>query len=120
MTRINCVPVQELHQKHLVAEYRELPRVFALARITMRAPKEYTLGQGHVLFFYDKLGWMFDRQWQLVKEMLDRGYFPSHNPNTLYEQYHNVKQHLWGDWTPTPEAMAINRQRIKERTTWKQ
>ena len=31
MTRINCVPVEELHQKHLVAEYRELPRVFRLA-----------------------------------------------------------------------------------------
>lgn len=31
MTRINCVPVEELSGPHLVAEYRELPRVFALA-----------------------------------------------------------------------------------------
>lgn len=31
MTRINCVPVRELGGKHLVAEYRELPRVYALA-----------------------------------------------------------------------------------------
>ena len=30
MTRINCVPVTELHDRHLVAEYRELPRCFAL------------------------------------------------------------------------------------------
>ncbi len=32
MTRINCVPVEELSGPHLVAEYRELPRVFALAQ----------------------------------------------------------------------------------------
>ena len=25
MTRINCIPVQELSAPHLVAEYRELP-----------------------------------------------------------------------------------------------
>lgn len=31
MTRINVVPVEELTTKHLVAEYRENPRVFALA-----------------------------------------------------------------------------------------
>lgn len=31
MTRINCVPVTELSQKHLVAEYREIGRVYALA-----------------------------------------------------------------------------------------
>jgi len=32
MTRINVIPVEELTTKHLVAEYRENPRAFALAR----------------------------------------------------------------------------------------
>ena len=32
MTRINCVPPSELTVQHLVAEYRELPRIFALVR----------------------------------------------------------------------------------------
>ena len=32
MTRINVVPVQELQREHLVAEYKEIVRVFALAR----------------------------------------------------------------------------------------
>lgn len=31
MTRINLVDPSTLHTKHLIAEYRELPRVFALA-----------------------------------------------------------------------------------------
>lgn len=118
MTRINCVPVEELHYKHLVAEYRELPRVFALARITKRAPAQYTLGTGHVLFFYDKLGWLYARQWQLYDEMKRRGYNPSFNPKTLHEDYGWRKRHLWYDWTPTPEAIALNRQRIKERSPW--
>lgn len=31
MTRINVVPVESLYYKHLVAEYREIPRCFSLA-----------------------------------------------------------------------------------------
>lgn len=58
MTRVNCIPVQELTVKHLVAEYREIPRLFKLARILK--PNEfvplYTLGAGHCKLFYDKLG----------------------------------------------------------------
>jgi len=30
MTRINCAPKKELSDKHLAAEYRELPRIFGL------------------------------------------------------------------------------------------
>lgn len=56
MTRINCVPVEELTDKHLLAEYRELPRIFNLARAVEDAPTEYVLGTGHMKFFYDKLG----------------------------------------------------------------
>ncbi|MBP7000765.1 pyrimidine dimer DNA glycosylase/endonuclease V [Amaricoccus sp.] len=32
MTRINVVPPEELSRAHLVAEYRELPRVFGMVR----------------------------------------------------------------------------------------
>lgn len=32
MTRINVVPVSELVDKHLVAEYRELPRIYKAAQ----------------------------------------------------------------------------------------
>ena len=114
MTRINCVPVQELHYKHLVAEYRELPRVFKLARITRRAPTEYTLGTGHVLFFYDKLGYLYRRQGELYEEMQRRGYKPTYSPASLYMEYGH-KHWLWNEWEPTPEAMQINRKRLLER-----
>lgn len=78
MTRINCVPVRELSGPHLVAEYRELPRVFALAskaaiRGDLMQPAAYTLGKGHLLFFYTRLGYLVRRHTELVQEMKRRG-----------------------------------------------
>lgn len=106
------VPPAELSRQHLLAEYRELPRVFSLARDTKpgEAPGAYTLGRGHVLFFYDKLGWLADRHRSLVNEMRARGYAVN------YPEPPQGAEHLYGDYVPTPEALAINRARIKERT----
>lgn len=115
MTRINCVPPAELSRQHLVAEYRELPRVFALARKakSCATPEAYTLGTGHVRFFYTRLGWLLGRQRALIAEMQRRGYRPTHtNPDALVD---GMPPALMGDWTPTAEAMAINRARILER-----
>ncbi|PRD58418.1 pyrimidine dimer DNA glycosylase/endonuclease V [Phyllobacterium myrsinacearum] len=122
MTRINCIPSSELTGPHLVAEYRELPRVFALVRAAIargetpddrRNPSSYTLGTGHVRFFYPRLGYLAKRQAQLVAEMRARGYAP---------QFADTDQLLAGfpvewcaDWQPTGEAMRINRARIAER-----
>jgi deoxyribonuclease (pyrimidine dimer) len=114
MTRINCIPVEELHNKHLVAEYRELPRVFKLARPCPDAPNEYVLGSGHVKFFYDKLLYLYNRQVRLYNEMLKRGFKPNYNPRTL-KKLQTVGFKLWNDWTPTEQALALNRARIQER-----
>lgn len=116
MTRINCVPVQELNYKHLVTEYRELPRVFNLARPAMYVSDKYTLGTGHVKFFYNKLFYCYKRQHELYNEMLRRGYNPRFDPESLLvHKDRAVFLDLWNDWTPTPEAIEINRKRIKER-----
>ena len=63
MTRINVVPVGELSQLHLVAEYREITRLpknltKSLSRKAKEfnmdeIPPDYVLGKGHVKFFYD-------------------------------------------------------------------
>lgn len=115
MTRINCVPPTELSRQHLVAEYRELPRVFALARKAKpgHCPDQYTLGTGHARFFYSRLGWLLERQRALIAEMQQRGYRPTHtDPSALVD---GMPACLMGDWTPTAEALAINRARIAER-----
>jgi hypothetical protein len=122
MTRINCVPPAELTAKHLVAEYRELPRVFRLVRLAIgrgerpddpRNPAAYTLGRGHIRFFYGRLGYLARRQQALVAEMQRRGYRPSFIET---EQLTAGLPPEWcGDWEPTPEALALNRGRIAER-----
>lgn len=120
MTRINVIPPRELSRKHLVAEYRELPRVFtgvrkAVARgLTPQdfdTPHEYTLGTGHVVFFYDKLYYVAMRYIDLVAEMQARGYhvsFPRPNIDGIPASW-------FGKYTPTREALAINLKRLRER-----
>jgi len=121
MTRINLVPPQELSGKHLVAEYRELPRVFDLALFyylrgdTSPIPTEYVLGTGHVKFFYDKLLFILKRNNDLIDEMHRRGYHTSFPKRTI-EVLNMYPSSLQNDYVPTEEALALNRARIKERS----
>lgn len=118
MTRINVVPVQELENIHLLAEYRELPRIFGLAtrfyhspqRNDKTLPKEYTLGKGHVKFFYNKLFWLAQRQKNLVNELIKRGYnIQFTSPEDLLK---NCPSEWCNDYIVTNEALKINRERI--------
>ena len=122
MTRINCVPVEELTDKHLGAEYRELPRLFGQIQKAIergespddpRNPTEYKLGKGHTRFFYDKVRWLCIRYDQLVHECYRR------NRNVNFPlvpvSVAQIPPKWWHDWQPTPEALELNRQRIQER-----
>lgn len=109
MTRINVVPPAELCNKHLLAEMHELPRVFKLARPCAEAPKEYVLGTGHVKFFYNKLAWLSERFIALVEECQLRGF------NITHTSPPSGAAALYGDYTPTQEALTLNRARIAER-----
>ena len=119
MTRINVVEPSELHDLHLLAEYRELPRVFALAEHASkdeawrkRQPKAYTLGTGHVLFFYDKLRWLSKRHQQLVREMQKRGFSPKFTKSLEAQWRPAIPAPYWRDYKPTAEARVVNRERI--------
>ena len=122
MTRINCIPVTELTRQHLVAEYRELPRVFNLARHPKQGeafPDRYTLGAGHVKFFFTRLGYLAARHTEIVREMKRRGYNPSIPEEEMWHHSEraggDVPRELFGSWEPDDAAMELNRQRIKER-----
>jgi hypothetical protein len=123
MTRINVVAPGALHRLHLVAEYRELPRVFGLVRAaqakgltpaTIKAPGAYTLGAGHVKFFYDKLGWLATRHAALVEEMIVRGMRPTFTEDLL-RQNSDLHRHWCGSWHPTEAAAEENLARINDR-----
>lgn len=125
MTRINLVDPSALHTKHLVAELHELPRVFSLARKSQfklgskNIPTQYVLGTGHVLFFYDKLRFVANRYDLLCREMRTRRY----NVNQIPEEelLADISAELINDYEPTAEAIALNSQRLRDRTkpTWK-
>lgn len=128
MTRINCVDVSTLSDQHLIAEYRELPRIIGAATLfyvnhgkdadpLADAPKSiprerYRLNVSHMKFFYKKLLWLQTRFAQLVTEMRYRGF------HVTFERLPDAKlpAEFWGDWTPTNEDMAICQARLKLRT----
>jgi hypothetical protein len=118
MTRINLVPPSELTPKHLVAEYRELPRVFALSKKyydkkeAKPLPSKYTMGAGHVKFFYDKLSFLQERQRSLVNEMRSRGYNPKYDAEKLPD---GCCVESMNGYKPSEIDIKISRSRIKER-----
>lgn len=121
MTRINCVPPAELTTKHLVAEYRELPRVVGLARRAFergerhddpRNPTQYTLGPGHVRFFYPRLFYLDRRFHQLVLECRRRGFKIQHE---RLPSHTDLPAEWLQDWEPDHQALETNRARINER-----
>lgn len=124
MTRLNIVPVETPTQQHLVAAYRELPRVFGLVERAIqrgekpndkRNPTEYTLGKGHVRMFYNKLGFLADYQKQLVAEMLKRNYKPQHVECLRKQWEGKIPECWWGNYEVTEEALRINQARINAR-----
>jgi deoxyribonuclease (pyrimidine dimer) len=123
MTRINVVPVEELSRQHLIAEYRELPRIFALVRAAeargelpedRRNPICYTLGTGHCRFFYPRLTYLVERQRALIAEMKRRGYVPNFEMSD--DLLRDIPEKWFQDWIPDDVALEINRARIRERS----
>ena len=121
MTRINCVPVDELTDAHLGAEYRELPRVFGLVRAAIargerpddpRNPAAYVLGPGHVRFFYPRLSYLIERYAQIAEECERRGRRVRFRALPLGTP---IPPGWWGAWAPDAAAQALNRARIAER-----
>jgi len=122
MTRINCVDPEILHDKHLLAEYRELPRIFTLVKKALEGKGElpchtqsdqYVLGTGHMKFFYTRCGYLLKRQKQLIAECKRRGIQVQFtDPDSLVI---GIPKYCMHDWEPDGKAIALNLARIFER-----
>jgi len=120
MTRINVVPVEELCDQHLLAEHREIVRVptlvlrrIARGRSIDDGPKEYVLGKGHVSFFYSRLTYLWRRYEALYKECVARGFQVQYM--WMPDKFVRLYGPAWKNYTPTEEALTLNRERISER-----
>lgn len=116
MTRINVgIPPTKLTNKHLLAEAREIKRIpncIAKGRFSMKnQPKKFTLGAGHVKFFYDKLLYLKNRYEKLYAECINRGF----NVTYFGDAWNNAPKEFMNDYTPTKNDIKIIKQRIKER-----
>ena len=129
MTRINIIPVKELFDQHLIAEYREITMVPAALKRTLNSKhglniskinKKYKLNDGHVYFFYNKGKYLNKRYKEIVEEMKYRGFNP--NPNRKFPKKIFIKNNLYKDWVPTIEDFKIIRERIqlkiREKPNW--
>jgi hypothetical protein len=117
MTRINCIPPKMLTSRHLIAEYRELPRVFNLVKAAIskgKVPEDfahidsYRMGPGHVRFFYTKLHYLMVRYEYIIKEMKYRGY----NVTYPYLPIDDIPLDWFRNWIPNADDVAINMDRI--------
>lgn len=119
MTRINLLPPKELHYKHLLAELRELPRVFSYVNkygISPIIAPYYTLNKGHVKFFTNKLQFLFCRYCMLHNEATRRGYNINFTIEELYVKYSDLMSATQQiKYTPTPEEIKVSQQRTTEK-----
>jgi deoxyribonuclease (pyrimidine dimer) len=125
MTRVNIIPVEQLQDQHLVAEYREIIMVARALERTLKSKgglnnnkisKRYTLNSGHVYFFFDKGLFLAKRYDLLVEEMKKRGMNPDPSRRFPLESF---PPHLQNDYFPTDSEQQINRERILLRISQK-
>lgn len=121
MTRINLTLVSELADQHLIAEYRELPRVFGIVRKHVANGKrvkdfkissEFILGSGHVTFFYDKLEFLRKRQSDIIMECLKRGFSIK---DTEVPDISDIPVEWKNDYNPCKSAIKLSQQRLDEK-----
>lgn len=125
MTRINVVPVTELTDQHLFAEWREIKHVPKALRRSLKAhgpdalkrliPAEYCLGKGHVMFFMNKTIWLTMRHIELRAELTRRRMNFTDAPLDADGIILSLPPSWYNMYVPTPAALALNRARIAER-----
>lgn len=126
MTRINTYHPQFLSNSHLIAEYRELPRIpnrVASGKPYPNIPNSYRLGTGHESFFGDKIDWLHSRHLQILAEMQRRtllypNRFSGNYAIDIEETCREVqveRPDLYKWWTPCTTDMLINLERVIER-----
>lgn len=118
MTRINVgIPPSELTTKHLIAEHREIVRIpncVSKGKFNLKdQPSIFTLGKGHVKFFYTRLAYLKKRYEEIYENCLQRGY----NVSYYGGAWDNVPLQLMNDYQPTANDVEIIKQRITERLT---
>lgn len=117
MTRINIVDPRELSDQHLLAEYRELPRVIKQERVYIGdAPSTYVLGKGHVKWAVKHGLFCLHRYYHICEEMKYRGF----KVNYSYEDLAGLAENnqitrCTSSYDPTENDLKLSKDRIAEK-----
>lgn len=111
MTRINVVPVEELSDQWLIAEYRELPRALKGNISLKNAPNHYKLGNGHMKWARKYAIYTNNRMDKIVKEMVYRGFKPNFSADL--SQY--ITEDMKNDYTVDLNDLEVNKSRLVEK-----
>ena len=113
MVRINLIDPHALSDQHLVAEYNEILMLLGYVRkypSLEGIPLHFRLGDGHIRFFKDKLGYIGKRHARISEEMKRRGFAVNRRADIgIYPRAYRK------DFVPT----EADRRVIRERIAWK-
>ncbi len=121
MTRINLLPVAQLPDQHLMAEYRELPRIVnavICGRLSgTGAPQKYVLGTGHVKFFADKIDFLYSRYTKIWDELIYRGFTlnPEFSPQKMEQKIKNSTCNISNNYKFSEADIMLSKNRIIEK-----
>ncbi len=113
MVRVNLISPEKLADQHLIAEYAEILMLVEYIRSypnTKDIPENFTLGEGHMKFFKDKVFYLKRRHERLKKEMKKRGFKPRKTINLK-----GINKKLIKDWKPEEKDLKIIRKRLIKR-----
>lgn len=120
MTRINLIPVEELSDQHLLAEYKELPRCIKQDINIKDSPTNYCLGKGHMKWARNHLTFLLERYKIICSEMVYRGFTVNYSYEDLRKYaYDNCSRCLFNGYIPTHSDIILSRNRIIEKLNMK-
>ena len=116
MTRISVgVRAIELCDAHLIKERIELLRIPNAIKsgkaVVKNIPSSFTLGTGHVKFFYDKLGYLQQRYEELTAECIERDF----NITDFSDIFKGLPKNLCNTYEETDKDRAVVVDRVNER-----
>lgn len=116
MTRISVgVRAIELCDAHLIKERIELLRIPNAIKsgkaVVKDIPRSFTLGVGHVKFFYDKLGYLQERYKELTAECIERDF----NITDFSDSFLDLPSNLCNNYEEKDIDRKIVVERVNER-----
>lgn len=116
MTRINLgINPRELSNPHLIAEHREIKRIPNMIKSgkakVENIPSQFTLGTGHVKFFYNKIKHLRIRYQEIYNECCRRGF----SVTPYHKSFDNIPEVLNKDYKPTENDRKIIIERLLQK-----